>query len=85
MKHFFLTLIALGCLVGVSSAQTTNVQDAYRTLETQTYWVHPSAASKIKTADLDDAANKVKPLTLRVLVVPELGGKWVRNRREPLL
>jgi uncharacterized membrane protein YgcG len=82
LKHFFLTLVALSGLVALSSAQTTDVQDAYRALETQTYWVHPSAASKIKTADLDDAANKVKPLTLKVLVVPELGGQWVRNRRE---
>ena len=82
MKHFFLTLVALSGLVALSSAQTTDVQDAYRALETKTYWVHPSAASKIKTADLDAAANKVKPLTLKVLVVPELGGQWVRNRRE---
>jgi len=68
--------VALCAVAGSASAQ---VQDAYRALRSQPIWVHSSAGSRVDTGKIESRIRELAPRTIKVLVVPNLGGRWVRN------
>lgn len=63
-------------------AQNRNPEDAYRALKSQTTWVHDSMRGKVDEGMIEAVAKGLNPYQLNVLVVPGLGGKWVRGGDE---
>ncbi len=85
----FARAIGLGGLLLVASrgfAQSSVAQssaaEAYKALETDSIWVHPSAESRVDKDAVRAAARRLEPTTLKVIVVPQLGTKWQRGGRE---
>ncbi len=80
-----MTLLLVG-ITALTLAQKDSSPDAvYRELKTSTYWTHPSFNGKIDTAQLKTIANDVKPYEFRLLAIPQLEGKWVKNGKEQRL
>ncbi len=79
--------LAFAALVAHAQTQTQTPQrdlsqDAYEALAKQTIWVWPSARDKVDVAKVEAAAKKIEPMKLKVIVVPELKGKWKRGSQE---
>jgi hypothetical protein len=72
-----LLLLAIGA-AGFSQQTTDQVYDQLRR---ETIWVHPSAAKKVDVTEVNNVAKSLGS-PLKVLVVPQLGGRWVQNRQE---
>ena len=71
-------------VVGISalSHTQTNPDQIYKDLKASTYWAHPSFNGKIDVAQLKTIGNEVKPYEFRLLAVPQLGAKWVKDGKE---
>ena len=72
-----LVLLAIGA-VGFGQQTTDQVYDQLRR---ETIWVHPSAAKKVDVTEINNVAKSLGS-PLKVLVVPQLGARWVQNRQE---
>lgn len=78
LKHLFpALLVTMAALV-----QAQDPDQVYRDLKTSTSFVHPSFNGKVDLGQIRDAANQVKPYEFRLLAIPQLGNKWVKNGAE---
>jgi hypothetical protein len=78
LKHLFPALL-------VTLAALVHAQDpdqVYKDLQSSTSFVHPSFNGKVDLGQVRDAANQVKPYEFRLLAIPQLGNKWVKNGTE---
>lgn len=78
----FATLTALSVAQRTSPAPPPEVTDAYEFLRDNTVYVWPTAKDRVDVPAIEAAAKKVAPMKVKVLVVPELKGQWVRNGTE---
>ena len=51
----------------------------YKELGKSTYWVHPSFNKVLNLNQVKDEAEKSKPYDFKLLAVPGLGSKWIKN------
>ena len=54
----------------------------YKELGKSTYWVHPSFNKVLNLNQVKDEAEKSKPYDFKLLAVPGLGSKWIKNGKE---
>jgi hypothetical protein len=80
-----LSLILLGVTAVSFAQQDSSPEAVYRDLKNSTYWTHPSFAGKVDLGQLKTIADEVKPYEFRLLAIPQLGGKWVKNGTEQRL
>ncbi|MCE9558629.1 MAG: hypothetical protein K8R88_06730 [Armatimonadetes bacterium] len=80
-------LLTLGLLSlsGFAGAQVTPPdysQEAYQALARDSVWIYPGMEDRVDGAKIREAADRLKPLQLKVLVIPGLGAKWQKNGKE---
>ena len=80
-----MTLLLVGITALTLAQQDSSPDAVYRELKTSTYWTHPSFNGKIDISKIKAIANDVKPYEFRLLAIPQLGGKWVKNGKEQRL
>ncbi len=69
--------------VSVSAfAQQGNPDQVYNDLNNSSYWTHPDFNGKLDLNQIRSTADQVKPYTFKLLAVPKLGTKWVKNGKE---
>ena len=72
--------VALASLTAPAWAQDGT--DVYEILQRDVAYVHPSAKNLVNVDQIRATAEKIKPVTLKVIIVPSLGSKWRRGGQE---
>jgi uncharacterized membrane protein YgcG len=80
MRWFYLA--GLWSLGSVAWAQVGGPDAPYVALAKGTMFITPTAEKLIDRAAIEQAAEAMRPMTLKVLVVPSLGSQWVKNGAE---
>lgn len=80
MKRFLWLGFAL--LPLVANGQRSLSDEAYRALRTEPVWVHPDMESKVDLDAVRGEARNLGTTPLKVIVIPSLGQRWIRNGRE---
>lgn len=75
------TLVLLA-IAALSHAFAQEGAGVYEVLARDTVYVHPSASKFLDVAQINRTAAEIRPTTLKVLVVPSLGSKWVTGGSE---
>ena len=78
------SLAALVLIGAGAFAFAQNPDDVYKDLQKGS-WIHPTFNGKVNLNEIKSAADQVKPYELRLLSVPKLGSKWVKNGVEQRL
>jgi hypothetical protein len=79
------TLIFAGIMlltVPVWTQTAVSNQDVYQQLARGTVYVAPSMQDVVSLVDVEKVAERIKPMTLKVVVVPSLGKNYIKNGRE---
>ena len=83
MKRMSRAPLALGLLALAGGAFAQQGNEAVAALRNETIWIQPGLTNfKIDKGRVESAARSVEPYKLKVLVVRNLGGQWLRNGRE---
>lgn len=82
MKSRLVFGAALTLLGGAAHAQNPDPDSVYKDLRTSTSWVHPQFNGKLDLSRVNETARGMKPYEMRLLAVPQLGSKWVKNGSE---
>jgi len=80
MRKSRLLVFVVPALSVVAAAQ--DPEAVYNQLRSETFYVHPKFTGKLDTNQIRVTADQVKPYSLKVLVVPQLGTNWRRGTQE---
>lgn len=74
--------LGLAFTVAGASAWAQDGGGVYEQLQRDVAYVHPSAKNLVNVDQLRQTAEKIKPVELKVIIVPSLGSKWRRGNQE---